>query len=173
MKLARKNELVAKEIYSEKGKTPDDVILQQVLVYDIARQLRRPLLVASVDAFHCYDRIAHVVASLTLQAYKVQQSSVASMLTPLQSMEYYLRTCFGESTTYSGEKEDPKQGSCQGNTATPPTWQQISSLLINVQKHAGRGITIVAPISKKLHSQVGILFVDGTNLWEGLGKDGD
>ena len=26
---------------------------------------------------------------------------------------------------------------------------------------------------KKSHSQVGILFVDDTNLWEGLGKDDD
>merc|ERR1712086_402530 len=105
-----------------------------------------------------------------LRAYKVQQSSVASMLTPIQSIEYYLRTGFGESTTYSGGKEDPKQGSCQGNIAAPPTWQQISSLLINGQKHAGHGITIVAPISKQSHSQVGILFVDDTNLWEELGE---
>ena len=36
MKLARKNGLVPEEIYSEKGKTPEDAILQQVLVYDIA-----------------------------------------------------------------------------------------------------------------------------------------
>ena len=138
MKLAQENGLVPEEIYSEKGKkTPEDAILQQVLVYDIARQLRRPLLVASVDTAQCYDRIAHAVASLTLRAYKVRQSSVASMLTPIQSMEYYLRTGFGESTTYSGGKEDPKQGSCQGNTAAPPTWQQISSLVINGQQHAG------------------------------------
>ena len=173
MKLARENGLVPKEIYSEKGKTPEDAILQQVLVYAIAWQPRRPLLVASVDAAQCYNRIAHTVASLTLRAYKVRQTSVASILTPIQSMEYYLRTGFGESTTYSGGKEDPKQGSCQGNTAAPPTWQQISSLLINGQKHAGHGTTIVAPILKKSHSQVAILFVDDTNLWEGLGEDDD
>ena len=45
--------LVPREIYSEKGKTPEDAILQQVPVYDITRQLRRPLLVASVDAAQC------------------------------------------------------------------------------------------------------------------------
>ena len=36
MKLACKNGLVPEEIYSEKRKTPEDAILQQVLVYDIA-----------------------------------------------------------------------------------------------------------------------------------------
>merc|ERR1712194_332832 len=72
MKLARKNGLVPEEIYSEKGKTLEDTILQHVLVYDIARQLRRPLLVASVDAAQCYDKIAHVVASLTLRPTKYE-----------------------------------------------------------------------------------------------------
>ena len=98
---------------------------------------------------------------------------VASILTLIHSMECYLRTRFGKSTTYSREKEDPKQGLCHGNTAAPPTWQQISSLLISGQKHSGHGITTVAPISKKSHSQVGFLFVDDTNMWEGLGKDDD
>jgi len=173
MKLARENGLVPDKIYSETGKTPEDAMLQQVLVFDIARQLRRPLLVASVDAAQCYDRIAHAVAALTLRAYKVRQSSVASMLQPIQAMEYYLRTGYGESKTYSGGKEDPKQGTCQGNTAAPPTWQQISSLLVNAQKRAGHGIDIVTPITGRRHRQVGILFVDDTNLWEGLGEDDD
>ena len=37
MKLARENSLIPEEIYSEKGKTPEDAILKQMLVYDIAR----------------------------------------------------------------------------------------------------------------------------------------
>ena len=93
------------------------------------------------------------------------------MLEPIQNMEYYLRTGFGESTTHSGGKDNKKQGTCQGNTAAPPTWQQISSLLINAQKHSGHGIDIVSPISGKKQNQVGILFVDDTNLWAGLRED--
>ena len=134
MKLAQENGLVPKEIYSEKGKTPEDAILQQVQVYVIAWQLRRPLLVALVNAAQLYDITARTLASLTLRAYKVRQTLLGSMLTPIQSLEYYLRTSFGESTTYSGGKEDPKQDSCQGNTAAPSTWQHISSLLIKGQK---------------------------------------
>ena len=173
MKPAREHGLVPEEIYSEKGKTPEDAILQQVLVYDIARQLRRPLMVASVDAAQCYDRIAHAIAALTLRAFKVPQSSASSMLEPIQNMEYYLRTGFGESTTHSGGKDNKKQGTCQGNTAAPPTWQQISTLLVNAQRHSGHGIDIVSPISGTKQNQVGILFVDDTNLWAGLGEDDD
>ena len=62
MKLARESGLVPEETYSEKGKTPEDAILQQVLVYDIAQQLMRPLLVELVDAAQCYDIITHAVA---------------------------------------------------------------------------------------------------------------
>ena len=72
------------------------------------------------------------------------------MLTPIQSMEYYLRAGFGKSTTYLGGKEHPKEGLCQGNTAAPPMWQQISSLLINTQKRAGQGILVALPITKEI-----------------------
>ena len=37
MNLALKHDMVPEETYSEKGKSSEDEILQQVLVYDIAR----------------------------------------------------------------------------------------------------------------------------------------
>ena len=92
MNLAREHGMIPDEIYNEKGRTAEDAILQQVLMYDIARQWKRPLIVASVDASQCYDRVAHAMAALTLRAYKVQQSLLMGMLQPIQSMEYYLRT---------------------------------------------------------------------------------
>ena len=49
MKLAQESGLVTEEIYSKKRRTPEDAILQQVPVYNIARQSQRSLLVASVD----------------------------------------------------------------------------------------------------------------------------
>ena len=64
--------MIPEEIFSEKGKTAEDAILQQVLVYDIARQLKRPPVVASVDAAQCCDRVAHTMTPLTLRAYKVR-----------------------------------------------------------------------------------------------------
>ena len=82
----------ARKYLGEKGKAAENAILQQVLLYGIACQLRRLLLVASVDAAQCYNRIAYAAAALTLRAYRVKQSSVACMLAPIQTMEYYLRT---------------------------------------------------------------------------------
>ena len=60
-----------------------------------------------MDVAQCYNRIAHVVALLTLCACKVRESSVVSMLTPTQSMEYYLRTRLPETRYMSKEHGSP------------------------------------------------------------------
>ena len=50
MDLMYQHNMVPEEIFSEKGKTSEDAIMRQVLVYDLARQWKQPLPVASVDA---------------------------------------------------------------------------------------------------------------------------
>ena len=119
LNLARDYGLVPDEIFSEKGRTAEDAALMQVLVYDYARQRQIPLVTSSVDAAQCYDRIAHAMLALTLRGSKVPQSAVNSMLQPIHEMEFYVRTAFGESTTYAGGKENVKQGNAKG-AAWPP-----------------------------------------------------
>ena len=86
------------------------------------------------------------MAALTLRAYKVRQSSIMGMLTPIANMEFYLRTGFGESDHYFGGKDDKKQGSCQGNGGAPPTWLAISTVLLAArpQKRARHGVGLVS-----------------------------
>ncbi len=80
---------------------------------------------------------------------------------------------YGESLRYVCGREDKKQGMCQGNTAAPPTWQQISSLMIEVQRQKGHGIAIRCPILDNVIPQIGLLYVDDTNLWEEIRESGD
>ena len=42
---------------------------------------------------------------------------------------------------------------------------------MKAQDRAGHRIHVVAPITKRSKKQVGVLFVDDTNLWEGLGEE--
>ena len=72
MDLTQQHDMIPEEIFSEKGKAAEDAILQQVLIYDIVRQLKRPLAVASVDAAQRYARVSHAMKALTLWAYKVR-----------------------------------------------------------------------------------------------------
>ena len=60
----RKYGLVPEEIYSERGKVPDDGTLARVTFNDVVRQTRLSAGVASVDAANCYDSVAHAIASL-------------------------------------------------------------------------------------------------------------
>ena len=133
MHLARQQGMVPEEVYNEKGRTADDAVLQQTLVYDISRITKRPLVVAQVDAAQCYDRVALAAAALTLRAFKVPHSAVYAMLHSLHTMEFFLRTGFGQSDDFFGGKEDGKQGLAQGNGAAPASWQQLSTVMINGQ----------------------------------------
>lgn len=90
-------------------------MLHQIIAYDIVRQTKAPLIVASVNAAQYYDRIAHSIADLTLRASKITESSIKCMLKPIREMEFFIKTAFGESNSYLRGKENPKQGSCQGN----------------------------------------------------------
>lgn len=60
--------LMAEEIFSEIRWTAEDRALVKVLFYDIVWQSRATAAISSVDAMNCYDRIAHVIASIIFQA---------------------------------------------------------------------------------------------------------
>ena len=90
------------------------------LTFDAMRGLRRCGALAGVDAAQCYDRIVHSLSSLLCQNEGTPLSAVLMMFGAIQSMQYYLRTTFGDSSTfYGGSQHIPFQGSCQGNGASP------------------------------------------------------
>ena len=49
----------------------------------------------------------------------------------------------------------------------------LTSLLVNTQHRQDHGINIVSPVSIVLTKQVRIVYVDDTNLWEGLEDNKD
>jgi hypothetical protein len=77
---ARKYKLMPEEIFSKKNCMADNRGLAKTLFYDIARQTRLPAAIASVDVSNCYDRIAHAMASLIFQSFRVEDMAVAAML---------------------------------------------------------------------------------------------
>ena len=161
----RRHRLMCEEIYSEKNRMADDGGLAKVLFYDVVRQARVSAAIASVDAANCYDRIAHAIASLVFQACGVPRSAVTSMLEAIQNMKFFLRTAFGDSTSFSGSTIEVKtQGMCQGNGAAPAGWAVLSIVIIQAHKKRGHGAKFHAPISGVKLGLSGILFVDDTDL---------
>jgi hypothetical protein len=91
------------------------------LFCDIARALHKTSAIESVDLANCYDAMAHSIASIALQSFKVKKVMVAMVLYVLKTMQWFLKTAFGQSkTSFGGTKWDPLMGLGQGNTAAPP-----------------------------------------------------
>ncbi len=121
LETVREHDMMPEEIVSEKNRMADDGTLAKTLFYDITRQARVPAAIASVDASNCYDRIAHAIASLIFQAFGIPTTAVESMLGCIENMKFFLRTGFGDSTSFAGGRIHIKtQGLCQGNGAALP-----------------------------------------------------
>jgi hypothetical protein len=74
-----------------------------------------------VDLANCYDAVAHPIASITLQSFKVCKVMVAVMLYVLETMTWYLKTVFSQSKiSFGGTALDPSMGLGRGNGAAPP-----------------------------------------------------
>ncbi len=148
-----------------KNRMADNATLCKTLFYDITRQARVPVAIASVDASNCYDRIAHAMASMIFQAFGVPTTAIELMLGAIENMKFFLCTGFGDSKTFAGGGVSIKmQGLCQGNNALPAGWVVISICILKVHGKKGRGAKFVCPIMMLKHHLSAILYVDDTDL---------
>ena len=165
MDSVRSNGLMQDEIFSEKGRTSDDGALEKVLIFDISRQGRITMGLASIDAANCYDSIAHAIGSLVCQSLGVPLEAVQSMLSAIQNMKFFLRTAYGDSKNCVGSTVSVKfQGYCQGSGAAPAGWAVISVVILRAHKRKGHGATFVCPVSRNVSKLAAILFVDDTDI---------
>jgi hypothetical protein len=73
-----------------------------------------------VDLANCYNVVAHPIASIALKSYKVKKIMVALMLYVLETMQWYLKTAFGQGENlFGGTKWDRLMGLGQGNASSP------------------------------------------------------
>ena len=100
---------------------------------------------------NCYDRIAHVIASV---AFGAEQPATAteSMLTTIQEMWCFLRAAYGvlkRCANSNLELEVKYQGLCQRNGAAPAGWAAISITILMAHKADGQGAgaTFVCPFT--------------------------
>ncbi len=118
-----------------------------------------------VDASNCYDRIAHAMASLIYQAFRVPTSAIKTMLGAIENVKFFLRTGFGDSTKFAGSGISIKtQGMTQGNGALPAEWAVISICILNAHCKKGHGAKFLCPITRLTHHLSAILYVNDTNL---------
>ena len=159
-------EYIPQDQYSQRGSTAEDARMDSRLTTDLSRQLRHPMAIAAVDADQCYDRINHIIMSLVLLAVVGGAGAVVALLRPIQTMKFYQRTAWGDSSSFMGGRGRgrPLHGLCQGNGAAPACWLMLSSLLMHCYHRQGFGSKMLSPISGLLLEFMGEMFVDDTDL---------
>ena len=139
--------------------------MNQRLLSDIAHQQRTPIAIASVDAQTCYDRMAHSIASIAAQGWQVDPKAIVVMLLTIQGMKFYLRTAFGDSSTFfGGPSALPFQGGCQGNKGAPALWLVVSVCLVRLMHKLGLIAQLRAAMTATTVAFAGFLFVNDTDL---------
>jgi hypothetical protein len=161
----RKHRLMPEEIFSKRYRMANNGTLCKTLFCNLARQVRAPAAIASVDALYCYYRIAHAMMSLVFQAFGVTITAVESMLGPIENMKFFLWMGFEDSTSFAGGGISIKtQGVCQGNGASLAGWVVISICILNANSRRGHGAKFVCPITKLEKHLLVILYVNDTDL---------
>jgi hypothetical protein len=119
-----------------------------------------------VDLANCYDSVAHLIASIALQSFKVYKVMVAMMLYVLKTMTWYLKTAFGQSKiSFGGTVLDPSMGLGQGNDAAPPGFLALCTLMINVYPNLSQGVTFIGAWAQDAFTLAVVLFVDDSDLF--------
>lgn len=81
-----------------------DAVICKRLALDNIRMSKRPAAVISTDAANCYDRMVHNFVSLSARRLGLSLSVILALLRPLQESHHYIRTAYGDSSAYYGEK---------------------------------------------------------------------
>jgi len=140
---------------------------------DISQQARFPMMVVLADAAnsYCDNRLNHVIMSLVwLVLTNGNIPAIVATLISIQTMKIFQRTGYGESKTFFGGKSNNWyiMGLGQGNRMAPPSWIQLSSVLVNIFKRKGFGAQVEDPITLETIHTMGVLFVDNADLYTGL-----
>jgi hypothetical protein len=86
--------------------------------------------------------------------------AIAAAMICLQTMKFFQQTGFGESKTFfGGQFYFPyMMGLGQGNRAAPPSWIQLSAVMVSVFKQLNLGAMVEDTITTKIVHSMGAIF---------------
>ena len=168
MNNAHKKGLIPDEHFARSGSQASEGALVKVLMNDRTRILHVISAVSSCDLDQCYDREAHAIAAIALQAFGISVIMVGLMLKVLQRMKYYLRSGFGDAVapSFQETEETPFFGFGQGNGAAPSSFQVLATLIMNAYIGLGHNVIMKSAITGALFSLAAVMYVDDTDLFQ-------
>ena len=95
--------LISNQTVGKKNLIPDDLFgkkgrhcIEKAIVSHVSKVMHHPISITVNDFGDCYDRSARTIQSVALRAHEIPSAAVRMMLTSLKTMQFFLRTGFGE-----------------------------------------------------------------------------
>jgi hypothetical protein len=165
MNNARTKGIIPAEQFAKAGTRSSDGTLCKLLTFDRSRILHHTAALTSVDLGNCYDAVAHSIASIAVQAFGVSPIMVKVMLSVMQTMQFFLRSGYGDSTSpFGASKERPYGGLGQGSGAAPSSFSAVSTLMIMAFLRMGHGVQISTAVTGFVFALAAILCADDTDV---------
>ncbi len=137
----------------------------QNIFANISKTLHHSVSIEGCDLDQCDDSTAHPPTSLGLQTWGIPKPAVKLMLQSFSTMQFFLRTGFGESEEFfEGTENDPIRGYEQGSGAAPPAFTCLATLLMNTYTQMGNGATLTSSYVSRLFLLAAAMYVDDSNL---------
>jgi hypothetical protein len=131
---------IPQEVYAKKHSCCNHAVLTKQFFCDSSRILHHLAGLGECNFGDCYDCAAHTPTSIALQSWSIPKSAIRVLLSSRQTMQYVLKTGFGNSEEcYGGTNSSPNSGLGQGSGASPPAFIALSSLIINSYRWMGHG----------------------------------
>jgi hypothetical protein len=131
---------ILQECYTKKYSHCNYAIPTKQFFCDSSRVLHHPAGLGECNFGDCYDRAAHPLTSIALQSWGIPRPAIHVLLKTMQTMQYVLKTGFGESSSsYGGTATATNSGLVQGSRASPPGFMALSFLIVNAYCQMGHG----------------------------------
>ncbi len=123
--MALEKKLIPGECFSKRGSNCIRTVMTKIFICDESQIHHHDMVLEGCNFAECYDRIAHNVAGMSLQAWVFPQPAINILLETMEMMGFFLRTGFGESKqSFGGMHEERLAGYGQGNAALGPGLQR-------------------------------------------------
>jgi hypothetical protein len=102
---------IPQECFGKKNSHCNNAVLTKQFFCDSFRSLHHPAGLGECDFGDCYNRAAHSPTSIVLQSWGITQLAVCVLLSSMRTMQYVLKTGFGESSeSFGGTALSPNLG---------------------------------------------------------------
>jgi len=165
MSLAGENNAIPEELFAKAGSHCLDYTMSKTFVSDVSKVLHHPASLGTCDLGVCYDQGAHGTSGISLRAWRQPVNAVRIVLNSFETMQFCLRTGFGESNDFFGDTEDnPIAGWGQGSGAAPAAFSCLSALMVNAYKRMGHGAKLTSCYAARMFLIAAAMYVDDTDL---------